>query len=135
MKKSILVLLPLLLTAAISRADMESKAVSMDVRCTSEDSKIIDISSTEFGLEIFINKVSVLESDFQPKIQDEGGAPYIQMIGGGYNISIDGGILIQANLSRGKIIVGEAPATITPLAAGEGSVSAATCKGSFQVHR
>lgn len=88
--KSVIVGLSLFLGLGVAHADQMAPAV-LDLTCKSEtSSKVIKITSDSSGAIVKVNDHEILKTR-QLIAGTEGGPPYLQAVGGGYNITISGG--------------------------------------------
>lgn len=110
--KGLYVLLSAMLGSVVAHADM-IKPATLNLVCTSpRDARVIKIVSSQQGSLVTVNGTKVLQRD-QLTAGTEGGPPYLQAVGGGYNITLSGGDFEKAFYASSKITNGKAQASIS----------------------
>ncbi len=118
----------ILCTSILAKADLIGKAV-LDITCTSDENpKVIKIISKAEGSSVEVNGLIVNE-DEQLMGGTEGGDPYLQAVGGGYNITLVGGDFQTAFYDRTTIENGTAKAYVNAYDINESYK--ATCIGKY----
>lgn len=127
--KIIFSLLTVLFIAAIAQAD-RMKPAYLELRCTGQKrGDVIGISSNKLGTVVTVNNVKIIEQESQLIAGTEGGPPYVQAVGGGYNITISGGDFERAFYTSS--IVGKASASISIYKGVATKIFNSVCRGSF----
>ena len=106
------VLLSAVFVGISAHADM-IKPATLNLVCTSpRDARVFKIISNQQGSLVTVNGAQILRSG-QLTGGTEGGAPYLQAVGGGYNITISGGDFEKAFYASSAIAHGKATASIS----------------------
>jgi hypothetical protein len=92
------------------------KPATLDVTCRPQlgGQRLIRITSDSRGSSLIVNDIKVLEG---PRLVGgtEGGEPYLQILGSGYNITISGGDFQKSFYASSSIVDGEAMAHVMDL--------------------
>ncbi len=105
------------------------KPVTVDLACTNtSDERVVYIVSNFLRSRLMVNAQIVYEGS-QLIAGTEGGPAYMQVVGGGYNVTVTGGDLVKAFENSSTVVNGEADVSIWN--ADSNKSVEGTCKGLF----